>query len=345
MNDILRHAAAMTRHREHSLVDTALLFSLVELLAADRKQFHARLFNVMSINGNQFELILTAWSEGRTVNRDEREYSPQDLPRELMMAVETQVMVTANPTKKGDLYRAWVPAVYDRLPVACIELAMSQPLTQRQATQVDGICSLYTNYLSLLRYSQIDTLTQLLNRKTFEDSLDKILLSYQSDQSRHSEDERRVEPASTDDWLAIIDIDHFKQVNDRYGHLFGDEVLILLADAMRKTFRRRDKLFRFGGEEFVVILRHASEERALQVFERFRLAVASRTFPQLGQMTVSVGVTRIYSMDSPTLLLGRADEALYYAKQHGRNQVRFYEELAKAGRVLRQVANTEAEMF
>ena len=336
MNDILHHAAAMTRHREHSLV---------ELLAANRKHFHVRLFNVTSINGSQFDLLLTAWNEGRTVQRGEQECSTQDLPRELLMAIETQVMVTVDTTEKGDLYRAWVPAVYDRVPVACIELAMSQPLTQRQVTQVDGICSLYTNYLSLLRYSQIDTLTQLLNRKTFEDSLDKILLSYEGDRSRHSDGDRREKSVSTDDWLAIIDIDRFKQVNDRFGHLFGDEVLILLADVMRKTFRRRDKLFRFGGEEFVVILRHASEQRALQVFERFRLAVAARVFPQLGQVTVSAGVTRIYSMDSPTLLLGRADEALYYSKQHGRNQVRFYEDLAKSGKALKQVSNTEAEMF
>ena len=143
----------------------------------------------------------------------------------------------------------------------------------------------------------------------------------------------------------MIDIDHFKQVNDRYGHLFGDEMLILLADTMRRSFRRRDKLFRFGGEEFVVILRHAGEQRAQQVFERFRLAVMDREFPQLGRMTVSIGYTRIRAFDTPSNLIGRADEALYYAKRHGRNQLRCYEVLAETGHVAARVMNTEAELF
>lgn len=335
----------MTRHREHALVDTALIFSLVELLDDDRRKLHVRLFSVAPLAGNQFELILTAWNEGRTVLNGEQECDPDSLPRELMMAVETQMMVSARPEGEQTLHRAWLPAVYDRSPVACIEISTSHALTRRQITRVDGICTLYTNYLSLLRYSQIDTLTQLLNRKTLEDSLDKILLSYGTGATRRQDLERRGEPSSPDDWLAVIDIDHFKQVNDRFGHLFGDEVLLLLADVMRKTFRRRDKLFRFGGEEFVVILRHASPERALQVFERFRQTVSACRFPQLDKVTISAGITCIHPADNPTLLLGRADEALYYAKQHGRDQVRFYEDLVRAGKIVKQAANTEAEMF
>ena len=71
-------------------------------------------------------------------------------------------------------------------------------------------------------------------------------------------------------WLAVVDIDHFKLVNDRFGHLYGDEVLILVANILRSSFRNQDRIFRFGGEEFVVLLRAATLENARQGFDRFR---------------------------------------------------------------------------
>ncbi len=189
----------------------------------------------------------------------------------------------------------------------------------------------YKNYLNLLIDSELDTLTGLLNRRTFDKDLKKII----SDKRRKPDEKgkkgahpmRRTQKIGNTHWLAIIDIDFFKRVNDEFGHLYGDEVLLLLANIMRETFRSIDILFRFGGEEFIVILRDISLEGANNALERFRKNVESFAFPQVGQVTVSIGFVEITHHPIPTEVLGFADEALYYSKEHGRNQLNQYEAL------------------
>lgn len=190
----------------------------------------------------------------------------------------------------------------------------------------------------------------MLNRKTFDEQF-----------SRSTADSlaRRVRPATTglavdeeascceppvEQWLAVVDVDHFKQVNDRFGHLYGDEVLILIANILRSSFRSHDRIFRFGGEEFVVLLRATSLATAHKVFNRFRLAVQEYPFPQVGQVTVSLGFVST-SRGAPVEILGQADQALYYAKENGRNQVCFYDELIASGQLKTKVANDDVELF
>ena len=145
-------------------------------------------------------------------------------------------------------------------------------------------------------------------------------------------------------WLAVVDIDHFKQVNDRFGHLYGDEVLILITNILRSSFRSHDRIFRFGGEEFVVLLRSTTLSTAHKVFNRFRLAVQEYNFPQVGRVTVSLGFV-CTTKGSPVEILGQADQALYYAKEHGRNQVCFYDDLVASGHLATKVANDDVELF
>ena len=111
-----------------------------------------------------------------------------------------------------------------------------------------------------------------------------------------------------------------------------------MGELMRKTFRGGDRLFRFGGEEFVVILNAADEPLAAASFNRFRLSVERHEFPQVGKVTCSVGFTRVTDRDVPTDVVGRADEALYYAKENGRNQVWCYERLVAEGAVAKPVS-------
>lgn len=193
------------------------------------------------------------------------------------------------------------------------------------------------NYILLLNDNQRDHLTGLLNRKSFDDKVMKMILSLGTVNKRHAD--------KVCYCLAVLDIDHFKRVNDTYGHLMGDEVLLHFAQCMNQTFRDYDLLFRVGGEEFVVVLRNVDADRAAAVMERFRKVVETHYFPQVGQITASIGVTFLGPHDLPGLVIDRADQALYYVKQHGRNQVAFYETLVAQGALQQKLVESDVELF
>ncbi|MBP8133871.1 MULTISPECIES: GGDEF domain-containing protein [Zoogloea] len=194
----------------------------------------------------------------------------------------------------------------------------------------------FENQQQAWEYANLDTLTRLLNRKTFDDDFERLIAAAElAEQALQTPLERR-EPelaVAQPCWLGVVDIDHFKKINDNYGHLFGDEVLLRVGDLMRQSFRSHDKLFRFGGEEFVVMLRNVAEDHVQSIFDRFRQSVEGQDFPRVGRVACSVGFSRIDPRLSPAELLGRADEALYYSKEHGRNQVNGFDELIMSGKL------------
>lgn len=223
-------------------------------------------------------------------------------------------------------------------PYGFLEILRATPLSAEEISIVQGFATLLRNCLATLEYSETDTLTRLLNRKPFDEYLGGILshIPSQDDAALATlrvPHRRQLHPEPGDHWLGVMDIDHFKSINDRFGHLIGDEVLILLANLMRASFRLQDKLFRFGGEEFVALLRPTELENALAIFERFRNRVAAYNFPQVGRVTISIGFARIRSGDTASVILGTADEALYWAKEHGRNQCHAYETLIAEGKL------------
>ncbi len=124
--------------------------------------------------------------------------------------------------------------------------------------------------------------------------------------------------------LAAIDIDHFKQANDTYGHAAGDQVLQRAAHAMRCALRPGDTLGRTGGEEFLVVLPGAGSAEAANAAERIRLAVAAVDCSDIGaglELRISLGVAELRPNETLDSALGRADAALYSAKHNGRNRV------------------------
>jgi len=185
-------------------------------------------------------------------------------------------------------------------------------------SQLRGI---YRNLVILHDTKERDVLTKLPNRQSLDSRLLQVCEHYSDYQVF---DKFQGKSA----WIAILDIDHFKRVNDDFGHLYGDEVLLTFSQLMEKYFRYNDFLFRFGGEEFVVILNLASQETAVTVFNRFREAVANYNFPTVGRVTVSIGLTHVDGISMPTTHLDHADRALYYAKDNGRNKVVLYEDMA-----------------
>jgi diguanylate cyclase (GGDEF)-like protein len=123
----------------------------------------------------------------------------------------------------------------------------------------------------------------------------------------------------------MLDIDHFKQVNDTYGHAIGDKVLVALAEVMRGSLRKLDSVVRYGGEEFVVLMPEVTAEQAFAASERLRKDVEKICVPSDQgdvHITISIGVTGIYEeMDVEfEALMKQADDALYKAKNKGRNQ-------------------------
>lgn len=119
----------------------------------------------------------------------------------------------------------------------------------------------------------------------------------------------------------ILDIDHFKRVNDTYGHLVGDEVLIQLVEALKEKLRKGDVVARFGGEEFIVILPHASHVQSVQVARKLQEYIASQHFENCPKITCSFGVESFDGTQDKRSLLLSADKALYKAKELGRNCV------------------------
>ena len=208
----------------------------------------------------------------------------------------------------------WLPVWMQDKVNTCLEITQSRPFSAHKLEVLKGVFQVYQNYQSLLDYSERDALTGLFNRKTFDEQFSRHAMNglassrsgVQAEPLVPEEGSSCGEPVQQ--WLAVVDIDHFKQVNDRFGHLYGDEVLILIANILRSSFRSHDRIFRFGGEEFVVLLRSTTLSTAHRVFNRFRLAVQEYHFPQVGQVTVSVGFVSTVR-GSPVEILGQADQA------------------------------------
>jgi two-component system cell cycle response regulator len=157
-----------------------------------------------------------------------------------------------------------------------------------------------------------DPLTSMHNRRYLEQHLGRLV----------AQNVERERPVS----LLILDVDHFKAVNDSYGHDVGDEVLREVARRITASLRGIDLACRFGGEEFVAAFSGVDAELALSIGERLRCKIADRPFPVQSDkgplaVTISIGVATSRAGDDATTLLKRADQALYRAKKDGRNRV------------------------
>jgi diguanylate cyclase (GGDEF)-like protein len=162
----------------------------------------------------------------------------------------------------------------------------------------------------LRRLAVTDSLTGTFNRRHFMELM--------------AREQRRADRYNTTYAILMIDIDHFKRVNDTYGHQVGDHAIQAMAEACKRTTRPTDIVARYGGEEFIVTLTHTDQPGALQVAERLRQAVADIVVPtEQGPLsfTISIGVSSYVKQSAVDQAIGRADQALYRAKQTGRNRV------------------------
>jgi len=159
----------------------------------------------------------------------------------------------------------------------------------------------------LTRLAVTDPVTGVWNRRQGSD----LLLAETTKPERHR---RQLS-------LLMVDVDHFKSINDSFGHLAGDEVLIEMAQRLVAAVRSTDMVIRWGGEEFVILLQECPIEDATARAEKIRRQIADHPFPGVGTVTVSVGAAQLRAGDDLAAWLGRADNALYEAKRAGRNTV------------------------
>jgi len=208
--------------------------------------------------------------------------------------------------------------------------SLHQLLLQKEVTELDDILPLFSvlclclAVFSLRRWHEnhqlmklfrqqasYDPLTGLINRRVLDLELERCSQQF----IRHGS------PCS----IVLIDIDHFKQVNDEHGHQTGDEVLVEVARRISDTCRKSDVAGRWGGEEFMVICPHSQAQQVVDLAERMRKAIADQSFPHVGHISISIGIADATQAPSPDALLSKtvqlADEALYEAKSLGRNRV------------------------
>lgn len=331
MQPLLQNLAEMTTHRDHLRLEVSVLSTIVSL----GRMLQVRSLELFPKDGETW-VRPRCWSAGNTMvcTSHEAAQDPQairlsELPP-LARCIQERSSVAEQSTRGH--HQLWLPVWLGEHASACLEITRSRPITPHQREVITGVFMVYQNYQSLLDYSERDALTGLLNRKTFDEQFARYTeLSGSANEGQEQ-------------WLAVIDIDHFKQVNDHFGHLYGDEVLILLAHRLRAQFRSQDRIFRFGGEEFVVLLRSISLEHARAALERLRAAIEVYEFPQIGHITISIGFAAA-TADMPVQIIGCADQALYYAKEHGRNQVRYYDDLVREGVLQSKIAHSEVELF
>ena len=348
MDSLLKHMVDMTGHRDHSMLDISVISAVQELARASE----VRVLSLVHVRGKKFiraRAIIRAGEAAAMLEATDQNSPGQpltDFPA-LATCIARHESCADIANEAGE-HTLWLPIWIGDKADTCLEIVNPTPYTTETVHVIGGIVSVYRNFQNLLDYSERDSLTGLLNRKTFDDQLAKMLAaSTEHDAVKlPSELERRQQPGDHErQWLAVVDVDHFKHVNDRFGHLYGDEVLILIANLLTSSFRSQDRVFRFGGEEFVVLLRSTTLENTKKIIERFRMNVASHDFPQVGKVTVSVGFVSISALEAPVIILGHADQALYYAKSHGRNMACHYDELMTGGLLQTIESNDTAEFF
>ncbi len=235
-------------------------------------------------------------------------------------------------------YTVMLPMLYRQEKLGVLVLALRQELSHSQLDFLQKIVGdMAIAIKDISRYEQLEMLNTELEKHreqlqqerddavedSITDGLTRIYNRGYFDLNRKGfiqHARRNYEPLS----LLLIDIDYFKAVNDTYGHPCGDEVLIRVAQVMKKSLRETDFVARYGGEEFICVLPHANAMQARQAAEKLRVAIESECFDEMNgkSVTISVGLSMLKDDDADLqVMVERADKRLYHAKETGRNRV------------------------
>jgi diguanylate cyclase (GGDEF)-like protein len=345
--EVSTELSAGTMQRRPTEVNLILQFSMI---AGSHMQLDATL-NVLCERAKEItrfdRALMYFWSEAnetfelRMVSGDDtglREKLPQgDILNRWMMRFARPVLVTRGDHPEVDIilrmaksqHALAVPLFVSNRVMGCIQLfASEKPFSQEDAQLVWLLSRVAENLLTrehanqgLLQFAFTDHLTGLKTRGYFEQQYDLEI----------KRSERKAEPLA----LLMLDIDHFKALNDHYGHHIGDQVLREVSAVLMKDMREVDTVARYGGEEFVMMLPDTTEEEAYRVAQRIRKSVEQTKFFVISPnpdkpLSISIGVAMYgEAMKPKRKLIECADQALYFAKKHGRNRVVLYSDITK----------------
>lgn len=235
----------------------------------------------------------------------------EDLVRKLLNNAQTRSLIIV-PIKTMDVDFGWLVVCSSRDVAEEAEIGFLKLFAQ----QIELAITIADLFQAVKNQAVTDALTALYNRRYFEEFLDKEVTRA-----------RRTKQPFT---IVALDLDYLKQINDKYGHSFGDLAITTIADVLKKNARSIDVAARMGGEEFNVLLPGVDSKGGLIAAERIRSAIADCKLDQIGQITASIGVaTFLEHSENVDELLEIADQAMYMAKRNGRNQVQLAKPIAE----------------
>jgi len=337
-NVVVDHIAHFTAQRDQELLSLSLLQSVNNMLSSS-----SSMIITMNKRGN---VLSTMEYDGQACKVLKSEQIIEDSIVQTCVRMSDSGIEESNLTSPGG--HKLVRAIYHNRKIEqFLVVHLDSKFSKVQTYVLSGILNIYNNFLALLNDSQTDELTGLANRKTFDSAITKVFdVPRVSAEEIDNERRQGTSEGSKSYWLAIMDIDNFKSINDKYGHLYGDEILIHISQVIKSSFRYEDLQFRFGGEEFVVLLQAEDRERCEEILERFRCAVEEYPFPNQQKVTISVGAVEFVKGVFHVTLIDYADQALYYSKNNGRNKVTFYEEMLASGEVdTKDIEEGDIELF
>lgn len=344
---LLGKLGAMTSIRDTELLEQSLLRTLGPLLGVldtslyrlEDAQTLARVIHYhrsKEVDGD---------GVARMLERIEEIVQPADVPAEVLALTEN-VRLLGKPCsrKLADEMLFAYPLLGAGEICGYFVFRRDHEVSAIEDATIRGVLEVFSNYYALLDVSQRDRLTGLFNRQALENNFERIWSAMSQPRAFRERENGRRQKSPGKFWLAVIDIDHFKRVNDSFGHMVGDEILLLVARLMQNTFRASDLLYRYGGEEFVAIINVENAAIAQNVFERVRLAVEAHVFPRVETLTVSIGYAEVDPEILPLEVLSRADRSLYQAKQDGRNRIHEFGRLVEQG-IFPSPSYGDAELF
>jgi len=314
--DVVHHIADFTSLRDVDLLELSLLKSIFSVLRPLST-------SLISIDTNNIELKRAELtSDSFTRIFDKNKASPAVIDAIELMDTTSQTYLCTT-MDNGQQLALFLLSSQRRLSHYVMVETDRRAISSEDTLQIVGMLAIYRNFRVLLNEAHTDELTGLPNRKAFNSTISKINEHFRPTPAAPPLERRMNEMTRSRYWLALADLDNFKSINDSLGHLMGDEVLVRTGQAMRESLRDEDMVFRYGGEEFAIIVEAEDPATAQIAVDRVRRRIEQLNISAVGKVTASFGVAELDADTFHITSIESADKALYESKTSGKNKITF----------------------